>query len=171
MLQQFNKVNNPPNVPLLVWDGECKFCRYWVTRFKKITGCKVSYASLQKVASQFPEVPKKEFREAVKLIEPSGNVCSGAAAVLKTLDYAQNRLSLFSFYKKNKFLRRISDLFYEKISDNRPFAYKVTVALWGKNPSSPKPYWLLYIVSFIVTITWLQRKTIAIRASNYLRHF
>jgi len=157
MLQQFIKINNPPNDALLVWDGECKFCRYWVNRLRKITGHTISYAPFQKAEIQFPEIPEREFREAVKLIDPLGNVYSGAAAILKTLDYKKSCSLVYSFYKKNNFFRKTSDFIYEKISNNRPFAYKATVALWGKNPFSPKPYWLIYIVVFIVAIKWLKK--------------
>ena len=158
MPQQFNKINNPPNEALLVWDGECKFCGYWVTRLKNTTGDAINYAPFQKAAIQFPEVPEKEFRNAVKLIDPSGNIYSGAAAILKTLDYGTSCSFAFSFYKKYNFFRTTSDFIYKKISSNRPIAYKATVALWGKNPSSPKPYWLLYIVAFIVAIKLAEKK-------------
>ncbi|THU36111.1 DUF393 domain-containing protein [Niastella caeni] len=156
MFEQFKKIGNLPNRALLVWDGECEFCRYWVTRFRKIIGEEIHYEPYQKMANQFPEIPEKEFRRALKFIDTSGNVYSGAAAAFKALDYGKSRFSLFQLYIKNSFFRKASDLVYKKVADNRPIAYKASKALWGKDPSSPKPYWIIYIAAFVVVIKLLQ---------------
>ena len=43
--------------PLLIYDGECSFCRFWVDDWKDLTGDRVAYAPFQEVADQFPEIP------------------------------------------------------------------------------------------------------------------
>src|SRR5437870_6301564 len=45
--------------PLLVFDGECPFCRAWVTYWKHLTGDRVLYASYQEVGQRFPKSPAK----------------------------------------------------------------------------------------------------------------
>ena len=49
---------DPPKAPLLVFDGDCGFCRQWVGRWRGITGDRVAYRPWQEVAGQFPEIGK-----------------------------------------------------------------------------------------------------------------
>jgi predicted DCC family thiol-disulfide oxidoreductase YuxK len=159
ILEQLIKIKNPPGSPLLVWDGECEFCHYWVIRFRKIIGDEIRYKPFQKLAAQFPEIPEKEFRRSLKFIDTSGDVYSGAAAAFKALDYRKSRFSFFQLYIRNYFFRKASDLIYKTVAENRPFAYKTCIALWGKDPSSPKPYWMIYIAALAVAIKLLQAKS------------
>src|SRR5208283_1464947 len=71
--------------PLLVYDGDCSFCRLWIDRWRALTGDCVRYAPFQEVAEQFPEIPREAFARAVQLILPDGNAFSGAHAVFRTL--------------------------------------------------------------------------------------
>jgi len=49
-------VSNPPSKPLLLWDGECDFCRLWIERWKEITAGKIDYATYQEAAVYFSEI-------------------------------------------------------------------------------------------------------------------
>ena len=71
--------------PLMVFDGECHFCRRWITRWEQETGEAVDYAPSQEVGATFPEIPQAEFDREVKLIEPNGRVYGGAEAVFRVL--------------------------------------------------------------------------------------
>jgi predicted DCC family thiol-disulfide oxidoreductase YuxK len=79
-------VANPPAKPLLIFDGECGFCRRWIERWKLRTGGRVEYAAFQDLAGQFLEIPRETFRQSVQLIETDGAVYSGAEAVFRSLD-------------------------------------------------------------------------------------
>jgi hypothetical protein len=52
-----------------------------------VTGPAVDYLPAQdpRIAEQFPEIPRPQFAEAVQLIDPDGEVFSGAEAVFRTL--------------------------------------------------------------------------------------
>jgi predicted DCC family thiol-disulfide oxidoreductase YuxK len=56
------RVANPPSKPLMVFDGDCHFCRRWVERWREMTRGEVDYAPSQEVGAQFPEIPAAEFR-------------------------------------------------------------------------------------------------------------
>src|SRR5882757_8486242 len=77
----------PPDKPLLVFDGDCNFCRLWIRRGQQMTGDTVDYLPSQDpaIAAQFPEIPREQFDTAVVLIEIDGAVYSGAEAVFRTL--------------------------------------------------------------------------------------
>ena len=44
------RVSNPPAKPLMIWDGECHFCRRWIERWREITRDNVDYEISQNVA-------------------------------------------------------------------------------------------------------------------------
>lgn len=71
--------------PLLVYDGDCSFCRKWIERWKKITRDRIDYAPYQEVAGEFPNVPREEFEKAVQLFDTDGKRYSAAEAVFRTL--------------------------------------------------------------------------------------
>jgi hypothetical protein len=44
-------------LPLLIYDGDCSFCRMWVDYIKCFTGDAISCAPSQQVGCAFPEIP------------------------------------------------------------------------------------------------------------------
>ncbi len=58
-------VAQPPPKPLLVYDGDCGFCKLWIARWREITADRIDYAPLQEAAARFPEVPREAFEHAV----------------------------------------------------------------------------------------------------------
>src|SRR5208337_4235769 len=74
--------------PLAIFDGRCSFCRLWIEYWKQLTGDRVNYAPSQEVADQFPQITPEEFAKSVQLIQPGGEVLSGARAVFHLMDYA-----------------------------------------------------------------------------------
>ena len=72
------RVSSPPPKPLIIWDGECHFCRRWIERWKEITWGEVYYEASQQFGERFPEIPRAQFERSVILIEPDGAVYFGA---------------------------------------------------------------------------------------------
>ena len=67
--------------PILIYDGDCGFCRKWIVRWRALTGDQVDFASYQEAASRFPQIPVENFKNAVQLIESESKVSSAAEAV------------------------------------------------------------------------------------------
>lgn len=84
----FSGCHSPHLRPVMVFDGECGFCRFWIARWRISTGGKVDYLPFQEVAGDYPAIPRKAFQRAVYLIEPDGRVTSGADAVLRCLQFS-----------------------------------------------------------------------------------
>ncbi len=78
-------VRDAPSKPLLIFDGDCHFCRRWVERWREMTAGAVEYAPFQEVASRFPEIPREAFENAVHFIERDGRVYRAAEAVFRSL--------------------------------------------------------------------------------------
>src|SRR5437762_3647959 len=79
------RVCNPPSEPVLIWDGECLFCRRWIERWREITRDDVDYETSQQIGDRFPEIPREQFERSVILIEENGYVRFGAEAVFQSL--------------------------------------------------------------------------------------
>lgn len=145
--------------PLLIYDGDCNFCRRWIARWKLITGDCVDYAPYQEVAGQFPEIPLEKFQASVQLIESDGKVTGGAEAVFRTLASAPGRGRLFWMYQHIPGFRSITEWGYRLVARNRPFFSSLTRFFWG-NEFRPATYfftrWLflralgiIYLIAFV----------------------
>ena len=141
--------------PLLVWDGDCGFCKYWMLRWKMLTGDSVRYEPYQKVADDIPGIPIEAFQKAIRLIETDGKVYDGPHAAYQALEYSDNWSGYSKIYEKRSFFRIASDYGYDFVAKNRPTLFFFTKLLWGKNPSRPKKYWMFYLLGLLVTITIL----------------
>jgi predicted DCC family thiol-disulfide oxidoreductase YuxK len=123
--------------PLLVYDGDCKFCTYWVNYWHKLTGDSVSYKPYQQVATLYPEIPIAEYRRAVQYITPDREISSGAEASFKTVSHGGKNIWLL-LYKKLPGFAFISEKAYSFVSKHRDFFYKPSQWLWGRNYEPPK---------------------------------
>ena len=78
MFSKIERTAYPPNEkPLMVFDGNCGFCKYWVIRWKKISGLEVDYRPYQEVAINFQDISENHLKEAVRYIDLDGNVFTG----------------------------------------------------------------------------------------------
>lgn len=147
------------NRPLLVFDGDCGFCRFWVERWRHRTDGAVDYEPFQspEIARRYPQIPVENFEAAVHLFEPDGSVSSGAEAVFRLAAIGGRRTPL-SLYEHVPGLAPISEMAYGLIARHRPTADAVRQFLWGNVPA-PSTYaraaWLfqrglgiIYLIAF-----------------------
>ena len=145
--------------PLLVFDGECTFCRAWVEYWKHLIGDRVLYAPYQEVGSAFPRTPHGDFASAVKLILPDGEVRTGAHAVFSALALVPGKRGMLWCYDHVPGVRAVSEVAYGVIARYRSFGYHVTRLFWGI-PVEPETYrlpsWLflrilgvIYFIAFV----------------------
>ncbi len=105
--------------PLLIYDGDCGFCRAWIGRWREITGDSINYAPYQEVAHNYPQITTSQFQSSVQLIESDQQISTGAEAVFKTLAYNPKRRWLLKLYKNIPGFAFISELGYKIIARNR----------------------------------------------------
>ncbi|MBA3272694.1 MAG: lipase maturation factor family protein [Chthoniobacterales bacterium] len=157
-------VANPPSKPLMIFDGDCHFCRRWIERWREITVDRVEYASSQEVGQRFPEIAQSEFANAVQLVEPNGEVFRGAAAVFRSLGKASGRRWMAAAYDRLPGVATVAEAAYAVIARNRQLASTATRWLWGDDVRRPTYYharrWflralgLVYLIAFISV--WVQ---------------
>ena len=158
------RVSNPPPKPLMIWDGDCYFCKRWVERWREITAGKVDYAPYQEAAARFPEIPVEQFKRAVAFMEPDGEAFSAAEAVYRSLRYRSSRQWLAWSYDHVPGFAAISETAYKFIAHNRSLGSTVTRLLWGNDVRPPTYFWarrwflrmvgLIYLIAFVSL--WVQ---------------
>ena len=84
----------PPVKPVLLFDGDCRFCQLWADRWRADYGKRLEIAPAQEKRAAFPEIPPAAFAEALQLVEPDGSVYSGAEAVLRARAHGRGRFGV-----------------------------------------------------------------------------
>src|SRR5438094_6796199 len=158
------RVSNAPPKPLLIWDGECDFCRLWIERWREITEGKVDYATYQEAAVRFPEIPVDQFTRAMAFIKPDGDVFFAADAVYRSLAYRRSRRLLAWSYDRVPGFAAVSETGYGFIARHRNFTSAVTRLLWGNDVRRPTYFWArrwflralgtIYLIAFVSL--WVQ---------------
>ena len=155
------RVGQPPEKPLLIFDGDCNFCRIWVNRWRHTTGDYVDYLPFQDpaIAIRFPELPREGFETAVHLVEPDGSVFSGAEAAFRALDHSPHESIVLGWYLRQPWFARSAEALYRFVATHRPFFSKLTLLAWGAHlePSSYqlvrscflKALGLIYLIAFL----------------------
>jgi predicted DCC family thiol-disulfide oxidoreductase YuxK len=149
----------PPSRPLLVFDGDCTFCRAWIGYWKRLTGDAIAYAPYQETAERFPQFPRESFARAVQLILPDGERFSAAHAVFRSLALVPGYAWLLWAYRRVPGFAAVAEWVYRQIAAHRSLGYRATVVLWGKEPE-PATYeatvrWffralgLIYLIAFL----------------------
>lgn len=156
MFQKIESTQYPPKEnPLMLYDGKCGFCKYWVIKWKKISGLGVDFRPYQEAAHEFPDIPEFHFKEAVRFITIDGRVYNGPDAAYITY-YNRNKVQfLHRWYENKSWFRKLSDFIYQKIANNRYAMSKISIWLFGKNPANPKPYWKIYLIVFVLLLAGL----------------
>ena len=139
--ERSQRVSNPPPKPLLIWDGDCNFCRLWIERWGEITAGNVEFATYQEAAARFPKVSVDEFQHAIVFIEPDGQVFVAAEAVYRSLACERSREWLAWSYDHLPGFAAVSETLYRLIAGHRKLASAVTGFLWGKDVRRPTYFW------------------------------
>jgi lipase maturation factor 1 len=151
-------VSNPPPRPLLIWDGDCDFCRLWIERWRETTVRKVDYITYQTVADRFPEIPADKFNRSLVLIQPDSTAAFAAEAVYRSLAYRRSRKWLSWSYDHVPAFAAVSETGYGFVARHRKFASAITRLLWGKDVRRP-------------TYVWAQRWFLRALGASYLIAF
>jgi predicted DCC family thiol-disulfide oxidoreductase YuxK len=152
-------VLNPLSKPLLIWDGDCEFCRLWIERWRVVTAPHIDDEPYQTAATRFPEIPREQFERAVTYLECDGQVFFAAEAVYRSLLFSPSRRWLWWSYHHIPGFGSISEFGYKFIARHREFASLITRLFWGEDVRPPSYFWarkwflrglgLVYLIAFV----------------------
>jgi predicted DCC family thiol-disulfide oxidoreductase YuxK len=158
------RVANPPEKPLVVFDGDCNFCRRWIERWREFTEGTVEYAPFQEIAARFPEIPREDFEKALHFIDKNGTVYRGAEAVFRSLGNVRRGRALVWSYQRIPGFAPITEAAYRAIARNRTAASFFTRLFWGDEVRRPtyfesrslfvRSLGAIYLIAFISL--WVQ---------------
>jgi lipase maturation factor 1 len=153
------RVSNPPPKPLLIWDGECHFCRRWIERWREITCGEIEFPTYQEAAHEFPEISCEQFQRAIAFVDKEGNVSFAAKAVYRSLGCRSSRKWLSWSYDRVPGFAPVSEVTYKFIAHHRRLGSAITRLLWGEDVRPPKYFWarkwflrvlgLVYLIAFV----------------------
>jgi predicted DCC family thiol-disulfide oxidoreductase YuxK len=128
-------VADPPRKPLLIYDGDCGFCIFWITRWRRKVGDRLDLQPYHEATVRFPELPVESFRRAAQLVEPDGRVSAGAEAILRARALGARRGGdgWLWVYENVPGARALFDRAYRFVARNRPGLYKVTRLTFGED--------------------------------------
>lgn len=123
-----NEINHRP---LLIFDGDCGFCRYWVRYWERLTGPRVRYLAYQVVGERYPEIPEHEFARWIQWIGRDGRRASGAHAAFHVLAEVPHKRHWLWLYRHIPGVAALAEWSYVLISRHRAAAAMGSRRLWG----------------------------------------
>ncbi len=127
----------PPAKPLLIYDGDCSFCRAWIARWRRVIGERIDYAPYQEAAPYLPDLPRERLAHAVHLVEPDGRRSQAAEAVFRSLAYAPGHGWPLWLYRFVPGVAPVSEACYRWIARHRPLCDRLTATIWGPHLVPP----------------------------------
>src|SRR5205085_8801672 len=126
-----DRVETPPARPLVIFDGDCRFCRRWIERWREMTASAVDYVPYQEAATRFPEIGREGFEQALHLIGKNGTVYRGAEAVFRSLGTVRGGRAFIWGYEHVPGFAPVTETAYRFLARNRQLASFFTRLLWG----------------------------------------
>ena len=128
-----NLVTFKPPRPILVWDGECNFCRLCAERFNSHRENKVDLIPYQSLHQQWPQAPAEDYASAVYLFTPAGKSYHAAAAVYRFYAEYPWRGWAYWAYKRFRWFAALSEWGYRFVANNRKTFARLARIFWGKS--------------------------------------
>ena len=116
----------PAPQPTMIYDGNCRFCRDWIQRWRQITGPQVRYLPLAEAGLYFPWLSVEQLQRAVHFVLPSGETYSGAAAVFRCLDMHPVGRLLWGLYQRLPGFAWLTEQAYGMVARHRDTLLQLT---------------------------------------------
>ena len=149
------RVAQPPAKPVVIFDGDCNFCRMWIRRWQQTTGDRVDYLPAQAatVGEKFPELGREALEQAVHLVEPDGAVRRGADAVTRAL--APDQAWPLWIYQHVPGAAALLEFAYSLIARNRTLFSWLTRLLWGAHVERPSYFLVRWVFLRVLGLIYL----------------
>jgi predicted DCC family thiol-disulfide oxidoreductase YuxK len=112
--------------PLLIYDGDCNFCRWWIVRWSHVTGGRVRYAPFQVASATHPQISATSFNASAQLVEVDGAVYQGAEAVFRALAHSPANAWVLWIYRNLPLFAVIAEWVYRFVARHRGSLSRIT---------------------------------------------
>ncbi len=124
---------HPPERPLLLWDGQCGFCRRAVDRLVYLVGDRVEPVPFQEGADRVPDLDPAAMARAAHLVMPDGAVYVGAHSILRANALDGRAHPVLWLYEHVRPFTWVADRIYGWIAGHRVFTARAARLLVGPN--------------------------------------
>lgn len=114
-------VQPPPEKPVLIWDGDCGFCRRSVERLHHTVGEAIDYVPYQQRDINLRQIPTDQLQETVHFVDADGSVSQGAEAIFRACAHAPGGGRSLRLYQRFPPFRWASESVYRIVAQNRSF--------------------------------------------------
>lgn len=135
-----------------MWDGNCGFCRFWKTRWQKMSNGKLDFEPFQNAHAIYTDIDPEIFKRSVCLIDTEGKIHTGAKAVFRSFVEMGKYQFLNRWYESSKLFRNLSESAYRFVANNRGNLLDITSLFFGKDPEKLKHYWVIYLLLLVVVL-------------------
>lgn len=117
--------------PVLIYDGECRYCARQVRYWRRLTGDAIDYEPYQDAVVRHPEIPREDFARSIRLLAPGGEHYQGAAAAFRVLAAGGRPGGLHACRYLPGFAP-LAEWGYRLVSRHRTGAERISRLLWGR---------------------------------------
>ena len=157
-----NKTKFNPKKPIMVWDGDCRFCRSFAERFEASSNGAVEFIPYQSLEQKYTNAPDLNYEKAVVFFTTT-STSNGAAAIFDFFNVIGKKWPK-KLYENFYLFSKISEYFYSFIAKNRTLFGRLGRIFFGNNflPDTYKiSSWIygrmLGVVGFIAFLSfWIQ---------------
>lgn len=154
---------NMPNNVTMLYDGDCGFCKYWVSQLNILVGDKIESKPYQSVLSggTWNGFTRDDCRRSIKLYDAStGTAYEAAHAAFKALSYSDKAWASLplKLYKSLPGFKQVSELIYAVVAFARPLLSRLGSEL-GASRSIDffiRGIGLCYLLSFLSLLPQLE---------------
>ncbi|NMH65730.1 lipase maturation factor family protein [Shewanella salipaludis] len=138
---------------LLVYDGDCRFCRTWIDYWSRQTGERVGYAPYQRLkrqgselqelsnpqlAESLAELNESVFRGHIQFFDEDGRRCQGAEAACEVLRRIPGKGHYAWAYRHIPGCAPLSEWVYDWVAGHRELAFGAQKLLLGERLYPPE---------------------------------
>ena len=108
-----------PDLPLLLYDGDCAFCSAQAERARRVSGGRVRVEPLQVALEGVPWLPREEALRALQLVDRDGRTYAGAGAIARLLRLTRPVLGTLALGYHLPGVRWLADRAYAFVAKRR----------------------------------------------------
>jgi lipase maturation factor 1 len=131
----------PHDRPLMIYDGDCGFCRVAVERWRNATKAEIEYAPYQELKVPIPGANYDDFRHAVHFVDSNANIYRGAEAVFRAMAHCGRKRSLLRLYCSLPPFAFAAEAIYRTIAANRS-RISAVLGFWRGKDLRPPTYFI-----------------------------
>ncbi len=111
--------------PLIIFDGDCGFCRRWIRRWQERVRGAVDFEPYQTAATRYPQVPVERFEHWMHFVDENGRFFSGAEAAFRLFERMPRAGRLLEAYRHVPGFKFLAEGAYNLVARHRRFFSRI----------------------------------------------